>query len=177
MSLTSSQIREIQTKLFNKIIRELSQADEDDMVDEFLEKYGIELEDEDAMPINTRTYKILVIGELAGRVNDYQIAAKKKGISNRNIDFVNYDEAKCFNVERLRYSTEYSDIIAGPIPHKVKGMGDTSSFISLIEHSPKEYPRLIKSIANSESNQLKISLSNFKDCLEKTQYYQATLAE
>ena len=50
------------------------------------------------------------------------MAAKKLGVKEENMEFIFYDGTKHLSVERLRYSCEYSDIICGPIPHKVEGM-------------------------------------------------------
>ena len=85
------------------------------------------------------------------------------------MEFVDYNSSKHFDTERLRYSCKYSDIICGPIPHKIEGMGDTSSFISVIEKNPSEYPKLIKAVANKG---LKFSISGFKDCILKTRFFE-----
>lgn len=75
----------------------------------------------------------MVLVQLSGKVKDYQLVAKKLGFNEGNLEFVDYDGAKHLSVERLRYSCEYSDITCVPIPHKVKSMKDTSSFISEIK--------------------------------------------
>ena len=77
----------------------------------------------------------------------------------------------------MRNSLEYSDLVFGPTPHKTKGMGDTSSFLALAEINTEQYPRVIRSNANSTEKQLKFSISSFKSCLEKTNYYETLIEE
>lgn len=173
MSLSISEKAKIKSKVFAKISNELDIAIRDDELSEFLDKYGIVLEAEERLPINTRLAKILVFGQLAGSKKDYQITAKKFGINPDNIEFLEYDEAKRFPSERLRNSTQYSDIIYGPAPHKCTEMGDTSSLLEEIRQRPMEYPRLIEAKSNTKGTNLKISISTFKDCLAKTFYYES----
>ena len=152
-------------------------ANKNDEMDLVFEKYGVILDEEERMPINTRTYRILVIGALAGSVKDFQIAAKKIGVNPDNIEFIGYDEAKRLDARRLEYSNEYSDIIYGPTGHSSKEMGDTSSLLALIEKNPSKYPRLIRSKSNSTDGRLKISISGFRDYLTRTYYYETLLEE
>ena len=99
--------------------------------------------------------------------------AKKMGIPQENIIFISdYDELKHYDTARLEYSTEYSDIIYGPTPHKTTGMGDTSSLLAKIKNEPTRYPRLTVATANGA---LKLSISSFKDRLTKTRYFEAQI--
>lgn len=161
----------IKSRVFAKIAREIDLAFKNDDMEYLLDKYGIVLEEEERMPINVRTYKILVIGELAGSKKDYQMTLKKMGIDSNNVEFIDYDQVKRFNASRLEYSTEYSDIIYGPTPHKVSEMGDTSSLLALIEKNPMKYPRLVRCHTNTNNGKLKISISGFKDAIRNTYYY------
>jgi len=163
-------IANLKSKISAKVNKEIDIAFKNDAIDEILDKYGVSIIDEESLvPINKRM-KILVLGDLAGKVKDYQIAAKRKGIGHENIEFFGYEEAKHLNVGRLKYSTQYSDIVYGPTPHKVEGMGDTSSLLALIVKNPNEYPKLQKAAANSK---LKISITAFRECLLKTRFYEA----
>lgn len=177
MSYTFSEIATIKTRIFAKIAKELEMANRNDEMDEILDKYGIIFEEEERMPINTRTYRILVIGELAGNKKDYLVAAKRIGINPDNLEFLDYNEAKRIDARRLEYSNVYSDIIYGPAPHKITEMGDTSSLLALIERNPMKYPRLIRSKTNSSETRLKITISGFKEYLKQTFYYETLLSE
>ena len=177
MAYSFSEIAKIKSRIFAKIAKELEMANKNDEMDDLLDKYGIILEEDERMPINTRTYRILVIGELAGSKKDYQAAAKYVGINPDNIEFMDYNESKRIDARRLEFSNVYSDIIYGPTPHKVGEMGDTSSLLALIEQNPMRYPRLIRSNANSTDGRLKISISGFKDYLKRTFYYETLLTQ
>ena len=175
MEYSISEIAKIKSKIFAKIAKELELANKNDEMDEVLDKYGVVLEEEERMPINTRTHRILVIGELAGRKKDYQIAAKRLDINPDNIEFMDYEESKRLDARRLEYSNDYSDIIYGPTPHKINEMGDTNSLLALIERNPMRYPRLIRSKTNSTDGRLKITISGFNDYLKRTFYYETLL--
>lgn len=167
---SQSQIADVRGKIMAKINKEIDIAVRNGALEEILERFGISLDCEPEMVVNTRRMKILVLGELAGSVRDYQNVAKKCGISLDNLEFIDYVEAKRLNAARLQYSNEYSDIICGPIPHKIQGMGETSSLLALMESKPSEYPKLLKATANSA---LKISITGFRELLLKTRYFEA----
>lgn len=169
MVYSQSQIADLRAKIIRKINAEIALALKNGTIDELLEKYGVESEEIIYQTGVTKRSKILVLGQLSGKVKDYQMAAKKLGVKEENLEFIDYDGAKHLNVERLRYSYKYSDIICGPIPHKVEGMGNASSFIAEMEKNPAEYPKLIKAKANES---LKFSVSGFKECILKTRYFE-----
>ena len=160
---------EIKAKILAKVSYELEMAQENECLDELIDKYGIIMETYD-MPVNKRM-KILVIGQLAGKLNDYIMNAKKKlGLSADSFEFVSdYNKITNYNIERLRYSDTYSDIICGTIPHSIKGMGDNTSIISLIEQNQSEYPKLVKASANEA---LKLSINSFIEAIKKTRYFE-----
>ena len=117
--------------------------------------------------------KVLVLGSLAGKVKDYQMVAKKMDINPDNVEFVDTYDDKRYNVARLEYSMEYSDIIYGPNPHKQVGMGNTNSFLAEMKRNPDRYPRVIEAISNDK---LKITISGFKSALTSTRFFE-TLSE
>lgn len=177
MEYSISEIAKIKSLIYAKVNKELELASKNGEMDELMDKYGVVLEEEERLPINTRTHRILVIGELAGNKKDYQIAAKKLDINPDNIEFMDYEESRRLDARRLEYSNDYSDIIYGPTPHKTNEMGDTSSLLALIENNPMRYPRLIRSKANSIDRKLKITISGFKEYLKKTFYYETILEQ
>lgn len=169
MIYSQSQITDLRAKIIRKINIEINLAIKNNILFELIEKYGVELDEISYQSGITRRSKILVLGQLSGKVKDYQMVAKKLGIKEDNLEFIDYDRVKHLNTERLRYSSEYSDIICGPILHKVEGMGNTSSFITEIENNPSEYPKLIKATAN---DYLKLSISGFKETILKTRLFE-----
>lgn len=169
MEYTNAQTQKIFQKLLTKVKHEWDIAVEHNTIDELIDKYGITLE-EDVMPINKIKSKILVFGATIGKHKDYIKVAKSLGISEYNLEFVDdYKDIKSFNTAKLEYSMEYSDIIFGPTPHKLKEMGDTSSLLAKMKQEPNKYPRVISTSANES---LKISISSFKDALTKTKYFE-----
>ncbi len=164
MVYTQSQYSKIMQKIIAKVRFEVETAYDNDEMDYVIEKYGVSLDDD--FPVYPKTHKILVLGALAGKINDYKITAKKLGINPEQIEFVNdYSELKHFNTAKLEYSNEYSDIIYGPNPHKQVGMGDTSSLLALLKKEPNKYPKVIEAVANSS---LKLSINSFREALLKT---------
>ena len=149
--------------------KRLENAINSDSLNDFLDLLGIDL-DETSNPAyasyNRRT-KILVLGALAGKKKDYILCAKKIGVDEQNLEFHDYEEMKTYSTEKLRYSSEYSDIICGPMPHKVVGIGDYSSFITLLKDNPSEYPKVYIATANKS---IKLTISNFKLGLLETRY-------
>lgn len=167
---SQAQISRIVQKIIAKVNKELEIAQENDTIDELMEKYGISFEEE-PMPVDSRKSKIIVFGALAGKPKDYVMAAKKLGISQENLEFVSdYDDLKRYDTAKLEHSLEYSDIIYGPASHKTIGMGDESSLLAKIKREPNKYPKLIVATANGA---LKLSIQSFKNALANTRYFEA----
>lgn len=173
MEYSISQLSEIKSKIFAKIAKEIELANKNNGMQSLFDKYGIYFEEE-AMQVDTKTMKILVLGALAGKIKDYQSVVKKMCIDSNNVEFVDTFDDKRFNVARLKYSMEYSDIIYGPNPHKQVGMGDNSSFLAEMKNNPQKYPRVIETISNDK---LKISISGFRRAISLTRFYEALLEQ
>ena len=149
--------------------KRLENAINSDSLNDFLDLLGIDL-DETSNPVYAsydRHTKILVLGGLAGKKADYILCAKKLGIDEQNLEFHDYEEMKTFNTEKLRYSSAYSDIICGSMPHKIAGIGDYTSFITLLKDNPVEYPKVYIATANES---IKLSINNFKLGILETRY-------
>lgn len=170
MPYTTKQRETILQKIIDKITSEFFYCREDSDLNDMMRKYGVSLETEPVMPVQKNRSVILVVGALAGKKAAYQMAAKKLGIPERNIEFEDdYAKLTGFDVAKLHYSETYSDIIIGPNPHSMKNKGDGSSVIATIQNNPTEYPKLGFATAN---NELKITMTNFKDLLKQTRYFQ-----
>ena len=170
MPYSITQKAKIKSKVLAKISMEFSYADSDEDILEIMNKYGVYLEEEPSY-VNTRQMKILVIGALAGKVNDYKMAARKMGISEESIVFENdYEKLGRYDVSKLENSMQYSDIIVGPNPHKQANIKGYSSMLSLIRNNPSKYPRLIESHANQS---MKITIRNFREALLGTRFVEA----
>lgn len=171
--LTLNDRFELQNKIIEKITYEIRLAFEHNTIDELLSKYNISLKN-DKFYVDNRTHKILVLGAINGKLNDYYIASKQLGINNDQIEFISdYNELKRFNATILNNSTKYSDIIYGPNPHKQVNIGDFSSLLSLMKSDPDNYPKVIEAISNSK---LKLTMTNFKDAIKNTRLYNSKIS-
>ncbi len=171
MAYSFSELSSIKARVFAKIAKEIDLANKNGEMQLFLDKYGIVFEEE-AMMVNPRTMKVLVLGSLVGRLKDYQIAAKKMDVNPDSIEFIDTYENGGFDAAKLEYSMTYSDIIYGPNPHKQTGMGNTSSLLALMKRNPDRYPRVIEAVANDK---LKISVTGFKNALLSTRLFEALM--
>ena len=169
MALTTREIANIKGKALSAFRRMLDDAINSDTLDEFLKNYGIELDIEDNPEyyLYSRRTKIYVIGELSGHRKDYILTAKKLGICEDNLEFKDYSEMKSFNTEKFRNTYLISDIICGPIPHRVPGVSDYSSLIAEMKTNPNVFPKVF--IASS-NGQLKLTISNFKQAIIQTRF-------
>lgn len=176
-SYSFEEIADIKYQFHKLVDREIDEAIRLSTLDELIEKYGLYISEKEEMPFDDFTCKILVFGELAGKVKDYKIRAKKLGIDPERIEFVGYLDSKKINTTIYRNNLNYSDIIAGPMPHKLKGVGDNSSFLAEMKNYPNEYPRVIEARDNSNKNSLKLSITAFESCLKKTKYYRDVVGQ
>ena len=169
---TDRQINLIIQKIISKARHELEIANENGTVDELMEEYGVTLE-EGAMPVNPKSSKILIVGELAATKNEYVMRARKLHIPENNLEFEpDYEKLHKLNLTRLEYSDTYSDIIFGPVPHSMAGKGKDTSMISKMEKESDKYPRVIRAIAN---NELKLSITSFSKALRSTRYFETCM--
>lgn len=113
-----------------------------------------------------RKGKILVIGDSRVRQRHLRGIVSTLSLDPTRFDFVtNYEEIKNYPFEKLAYNTRYDYILAGPMPHMVRGVGEDSSIISKIEQNSDTYPPLARIM--TEVGELKISKSSFKKVLEE----------
>lgn len=166
---TDKQINEILQKIIAKARHELQIAQENGTVEDLMDDYGVKLE-ANPMPVNPRLSKILVVGALAGKQNDYIMSARKLNINENNIEFeTDYSKMNNLSLTKLKYSDVYSDVIFGPIPHSMIGKDDSSSIIALMEKESDKYPRVIRASAN---NELKLTITSFRKSLRETRYFE-----
>lgn len=170
MRLTPQQLARAESELFARIRAEFEQANDENKIEDCFATYNYIYENEEPMLIQTRTHSVLVLGALGGRKSDYEMAAKKMGIDPEHVIFENdYSRLGRFDTRSLEYSSVYSDIILGPVPHSQEGIGDNSSLRAAILNSPSKYPRLL--VNEDSSHRLKtISISDFRKHLNNTRY-------
>ena len=152
--------------LNDKLASILSRLNRTEELDDFLKLIG----EETLLQKNSgyhpyTTGKIVVIGESAVKKEILIAIARDLGVSKDRLIFhLSYDEAKRFQCHSMQYNPSYSVVIFGPVPHSGKSKGDYGSIISEMEHQ-EGYPPIIRMTSNSNSNDLKITKSSFREQL------------
>lgn len=99
--------------------------------------------------------KILILGNLGVKTKDIAGIFKREGLSRNDFEHFDYDDVHSskINAKDLLYTPAYSDIFVSTIPHKVKGIGDSSSLVEFLEENASVLPKL--TIFRSEDGTLK----------------------
>ncbi|WP_306780040.1 hypothetical protein [Agathobacter rectalis] len=109
-----------------------------------------------------RDGKIIVIGQSEVGKDKLAAVAKKMGIAKDRFEFLlDYKDAKTFDFRKTQWSSKYSYILVGPMPHSGVAKGEYSSIISAIE-SEAGYPPVVK----MGTDGLKITKTSFRNTLE-----------
>lgn len=165
--LDHSALESLLNTIFNKLKEELIHANRTNTLDDVLRKY--DFQPEQSLYYYPKVAKMLVIGQTSVSINDLKKILKKYNIREDRVEFIlDYNKAKNYPMQSLKYNYNYCDILAGPIPHKTVNMGDCNSILSEIERNQAEYPKLTRMIAN---NELKISKKSFESALLKSELF------
>lgn len=115
--------------------------------------------------IDLRAKRVLVLGESAVSKGELVKVIRGFGLSEELFDFeLDYDFAKKYGIKKLAYSDKYCAVMVGQLPHKGKGVSDSSSMITQMENNPDRYPPVIRI---TDSHHLKVSKTSFKNALER----------
>ena len=77
-----------------------------------------------------------------------------------------YDKITNLDFCKFRYSDKYAAIIAGPMPHSVKGKGDYSSGLEMLKNEPG-YPYVVECVT---SEKLKVTRTSINKALQEVNY-------
>lgn len=169
MSLIELEYKELENKVLAKISRDLENAYRAQILEDYLRSIKCNEFIEKHNTSYVKNAKIIIIGDSAISIKEIEAVAKNNGINPNRLELhLDYKKNKHFNIKKLEWNCEYSDIIFGPTAHKMVGIDDNSSAIAMIKHNPEAYPKL--NIAN-DSNSLKITKKSLEICLKNTQYY------
>lgn len=173
MQYSTQYIQKAKTALLRKMDEMISEAVDSHKLKQLLKNFGINLEENTTHFAISSNMKILVLGDVSGKKNDYYKRAKKLGISEDNLEFHGYDESANVSPEQLRFSNKYSDIIIGPIPHQSKEIGTYGSLTNFLRKHQEsgEYPHCQEVRSNRKSNDLKFSITSFENALRNTRFY------
>lgn len=117
--------------------------------------------------------KILVIGESPVEIDQLKKATKELHIPLEQVEFrLGYKEAHRYDYSQLKKNHTYSDVLVGPMPHKVRkceGGSRGTSFIAMAEATPDLFPHIIRLMSGGA---LKITRHSFQEGLKATFLYQ-----
>lgn len=119
-----------------------------------------------------RDKKILILGD--SRIKDEHIykTLGEQGISKDRIELHTEYEPSKINVDSLKYTSEYSLILLGPIPHSMTGKGPYSSVVTRLE-TEIGFPPVKRLTAGGE---LKITKTSLIKALEEALYEELVVA-
>lgn len=169
MALGISEFEQLKARLLDKISKGLEFANRTNTLEEYLKRIRcddlLEKYNQEYVP----SAKIIVIGDSAISVKEINGIAKKLGILSDRLELrLDYKKNERLNISFLQNNFNYSDIIMGPNAHKMCGIGDYNSAISMIKANSESYPKL--TIAD-DGHSLKITKSSLERSLRNTQYY------
>ncbi len=105
---------------------------------------------------------IIVIGQSEVEKSKLIGVAKSLGIEKDRFEFyLDYEDAKTFDFKKTQWSTKYSCILVGQMPHSGTSKGDYSSVIAALENQDG-YPPVVR----MGTKGLKITKSSFRSTLE-----------
>lgn len=159
---------EIQEKIFQKILKEVTEAYYENKLNGVLNKYG--LKDEIEYPYyDINNSKILIVGNSMISKDKLVAIAKKYGINEKFLEFeLDYNRLHNYDFSKLKNSINYSDVLVGPIPHKTTGIDGFSNFLAMANAQPDKFPKIIRL---ESSKELKITKESFIKALQSTRLY------
>ena len=149
-------------ELQDNITAILCNLNRQDKLEDFLAMIGLE----DLLPnkpsfVPYKTGKILVLGQSEVKPDVLLTLGDKLGIDKSRFELcLDYNDCKTYQFKKLRYNLDYSAVIVGPMGHSTKEMGKHGSMIAAMQNEDG-YPPIVSPGGNS----LKITKSNFKECL------------
>ncbi|WJP97399.1 hypothetical protein [Macrococcus bovicus] len=167
MQMDYDMLMDMLEELFERIKQEAIMENRTGNIETFKVKYGIKSEEKRAFSFNEKA-KILIIG-----LNNATIKAKdldgifKAASIPGQFEVISYDEATNFDLRVLEYTTAYSDIFIGTVPHSMKGMEGSSSGLKKLEDGSEHiYPKV--HIMRKGNQELGINKTNLKTAIQQS---------
>lgn len=153
----------IREELEDHLLEVLAKLNRTEQLEDLLQLLGMEyLLEKDSSYQVYKTGKIVVIGQSDVPAESLLAIAKKLNIDKNRFElYLDYEDAKTFNFQKMQWQPSYSLIMVGPMPHSGKGKGDYGSIIAALE-AEDGYPPIVR----LGSNGLKITKSDFRSKLE-----------
>lgn len=153
----------LQDTFAERLLEILTRLNRTDKLNTWLELMGLtNLLQPDTSYFTYRSAKILVIGESQIKLNVLKAIIKNLGIDFNRFEFcLDYNDAKSYHYEKLRYNSNYSLVLVGAMPHKTSGTGDFSSAIARMEQEDG-FPPVVR------FKDLKITKTTLKEALQES---------
>lgn len=154
----------IKEELDDHLTAAFSRMHRSGQLEDFLRLLGMEhlLQKESGYEVYKKG-KIVVIGQSDVNLEVLLSIAKQLGLDKKRFElYLEYEDAKKFNFQKMQWQPTYSLLMVGPMPHSGSGKGDYGSVISALE-SEDGYPPVVR----LGSNGLKITKSDFRAKLEE----------
>lgn len=153
----------LKDELNNHLEEILVKLNRTDKLEDFLRLIGMqELLGLDDSSETFNDGQIIVIGNSEVDKEKLCAVAKNMGFNRDRFEFyLDYEDAKKFDFKKTQWSTKYSCILVGPMPHSGIAKGDYSSVIVALENE-QGYPPVVR----MGTNGLKISKSSFRQTLD-----------
>lgn len=159
-------------KIVNYFKKELIKANQQNELEEFLSRHDFdEILDEPSCDFNYLTNinraKIAIISYKIKNKKDIKLFLKKNyKIPEDRIEFIETNNG--FNINSIQYTNKFSDLLIGPVPHKLEGVS-SSSLIAEIENNSYMYPKMQKIV--DSNGVLSLSISAIGKLIKKTNFY------
>ena len=152
-------------EVIDKITEKVTLANRSGNLDDLLIAWGFEELVSGPAPYETdKDGKIVVIGASEVKENVLSGIVKTLGLEKDRFEFcLDYDKAKTYQYNKLRYNPDYRLVLFGPVPHSSTGKNDSSSVIAEMQNH-EGYPRVE---VLSGNNAVKITKSNFRKTLSQ----------
>ncbi len=167
--LSSNELMEIIELVKQKVLVANATGDLISLLDKLGISYKQKDSEEEKVSSGNPLGKVLIIGESAVKQNNITGMLKDPefGFSNSSIqkrfEFVfEYETLSSYSFNKLS-KWNYAVILAGPMPHSVKGRGSETSLLTTLENNKDDfYPPVVRLTANE---QLKITKQNVHDII------------
>ena len=165
---TKIDLTELLEKIYQKVTKEVTEACYNNTVNDVLKKYGLEDEIEYCY-YDISNSKILIVGNSMIDKDIMVAIAKRNGIKENRLEFrLDYDRLHNYDFGNLKDNMNYSDVLVGPLPHKVEGIDGYSSFLAMAEAEPDRFPKITRL---ESANELKITKESFTNGILNTRFY------
>lgn len=169
MTLDTREFENLAMEAVDLFYSNLVFAYEEDYLEDYLDGHGmltlLPRDYREAMRASYGQGKIVIIGKSKISPNIIRGLFKEYGVSPDRLElYLDYDKLTNLDLTSLHYSQgRYSLILLGPMPHSIRGKGDSTSFIDYLEERDGYPP--VKRLRTAQG--LKISRTSLRRVLDE----------